>query len=72
VEIAMKANELSHGRRADVLAILAAAFDEANQRAEAIATAQKALDLAVQMKQQRLAEALREQLRSYQSQSPQR
>jgi tetratricopeptide (TPR) repeat protein len=67
VELARRADDLSGHRRADVLLVLAAAYSEAGKLDDAVATAKKALDLAIRQKQPQLERMLRERLRLYES-----
>ena len=59
LEHAQRANQLCGGKRPDVLNTLAAAYAEAGRFPEALATAHKALDLAVQQNKRALADAVR-------------
>ena len=59
VEIARRADQLSGGREPAILGTLAAAYAEAGRFPEALSTAQRALELAVQQNRQGLADALR-------------
>ncbi len=59
LELAQRANRLCAGRRADVLDTLAAACAESGRFPEALAAAQKALELATQANDRALADALR-------------
>ena len=70
LRLAAKANELSAGRRADVLDTLAAAQAEAGQFAEAVATAQKALELAKRKHQSALAELVEKRIALYEAKTP--
>jgi Flp pilus assembly protein TadD len=62
-----KAVELSKGRNARFLSELAKAYDKTGRSAEAVTTAQQALDLAVQQHNKQLEKNLRDALDGYQS-----
>ena len=68
VELARQADRLSGGRRPDVLDALAAAYAEAGQFPEALATARRALELATQQDKKTLADALRNRIALYEAQ----
>jgi tetratricopeptide (TPR) repeat protein len=68
VELARSADRLSGGTRAPILNTLAAAYAEAGQYPEAVATAQRALDLAAG--QESAAEGIRMRLRLYEAGVP--
>jgi protein O-mannosyl-transferase len=70
VEIARRANRLSGGNRASVLDTLAAAYAEAGRFAEAVQTARKALELAVQQNNQPLVDALPARIALYEAGKP--
>jgi Tfp pilus assembly protein PilF len=70
IEHAQRANQLSGGRRPDVLDTLAAAYAEAGWFAEAEAIARQALQLATQQSNQGLANALRSRLALYEAGKP--
>ncbi len=72
VAAARRADDLANHRRPDCLQVLAAAYAEAGQLDEAIAAAQKALNLAATAKLPALENILREQIRSYENQRPER
>jgi tetratricopeptide (TPR) repeat protein len=72
VELAQQADRLSGGSNPSALATLAAAYAETQRFDEALATAQKALQLASAQTNNAQAEALKAQIRSYQSGSPHR
>jgi tetratricopeptide (TPR) repeat protein len=67
VELARRANDLSAGRRPEVLDTLAAAFAEAGRFGEAVATGQKALELARQKGPAALAGLLQARIALYQA-----
>jgi Tfp pilus assembly protein PilF len=70
IELARRAEQLSGGRDPAFLATLGAAHAETGQFTEAIATASRALDLAVRQNNQQLTSILRAQLSLYQSGRP--
>jgi tetratricopeptide (TPR) repeat protein len=70
VELAQRANQLSGGQDAVILRTLAAAYAEAGRFAEAIATAQRARQLATAQNNPGLANALQAQLGFYQAGTP--
>jgi len=70
VELARQAEQLSGGRDPALLGTLAAAYAEAARFAEAVATAQRAVELAVAQTNTAQAETLRARLKLYQSGSP--
>jgi tetratricopeptide (TPR) repeat protein len=70
IEHAKRANHLCGGERPDILDVLAAAYAEAGWFPEAVATARKALQLAVQQKASVLADALRARLALYEAGRP--
>jgi Flp pilus assembly protein TadD len=72
IEHAQRANRLCRGRRADALDTLAAAYAERGQFPEALATVRKALDLATQQHDQRLADTLRSRTKLYAAGKPYR
>jgi Flp pilus assembly protein TadD len=61
-----KAVELSKGRNVRFLSELAKAYDKTGRPAEAVTTAQQALDLAVEQHNQELEKNLRDALDGYQ------
>jgi protein O-mannosyl-transferase len=67
VALAQRAGELSGGREPAILDTLAAAYAEAGRFAEAVQTAQKAIELATQQKKQALADSLRVRIKLYQA-----
>jgi protein O-mannosyl-transferase len=70
VELARQANQLSGGENPAVLQTLAAAYAESGRFAEAIATVQQALQLAVVQSNLPMADALHAQIGLYQAGSP--
>ncbi len=70
VELAQRANQLTGGGNPAVLGTLAAAFAEAGRFPEAVATAQRALQMAETQSNPALADALRSQLKLYQAGVP--
>ncbi len=70
VELAQRANQLTGDGNPVVLGTLAAAYAEAGRFPEAVATAQRALQLAGTQSNTALAEALRSQLKLYQASLP--
>ncbi len=70
VELAQQAERLSGGRNPSVLETLAAAYAETGRFPEAIATAQRALDLATARTNSALMEPLRAQIALYRAGSP--
>ena len=70
IEHAERANRLCGGERPDILDVLAAAYAEAGWFPEAVATARKALGLAVQQKASVLADGLRARLALYEAGRP--
>jgi protein O-mannosyl-transferase len=70
VELAQQAERLSEGRNPAILGTLAAAYAEAGRFTEAVATAQRALQLANAQNNTALADALQGQLRLYQTGLP--
>jgi tetratricopeptide (TPR) repeat protein len=70
IELAQRAVKLSDGREPAVLGTLAAAYAEAGRFAEAVQTAEKALELATSQDNAALADALRPRIKLYQSNSP--
>ncbi len=70
VELARRAEQLSGGRDANVIATLGAAYAEAGQFPEAIGAAGRALNLALLQNNQGLANAVRAQIPLYQSGRP--
>ena len=72
VEVAGKLNQLSGGTDPESEAVLAAAYAEAGQFPEAVATAQHALQLATSQKNPEWVAALQSQLKSYEAGQPYR
>jgi len=72
IEYAQRANQRCRGRRADVLDALAAAYAEAGQFAEALATARQALELATQQNNHALAAGLHARIALYEAGKPYR
>ena len=72
VELSERADHLTGGQNATIIATLAAAEAEAGHFPEAIKTAQRALDLALGSGQTTLSALIREQIALYQSGSPSR
>ena len=70
IEIAGRASRLAGGDQPAVLDTLAAAYAEAGRFPEAIATARKALDLAVRQNKQSMADGLRARLALYEAGKP--
>ena len=70
VELAQRAVRLSGGRKPAVLSTLAAAYAEARRFAEAVATAEQALDLATRQNDGQLAEALRRRVSLFNARTP--
>ena len=70
VELARRAAQLSHGREPAVLDALAAAYAENGQFSEAVAAAQRALDLASAHGNTVLADAIRARIKLYRSATP--
>jgi hypothetical protein len=70
IEAAQRACDLTQGKNPVVLATLAAAFAEAGQFTNAIATAQHAIELASSQRQRTLVQALQPQLELYQKGLP--
>lgn len=70
VDLARRANQLSGGQNPEVLRALAAALAEDRQFAEAVKTAQHALELAESQANAELAAALRAHLKRYETGSP--
>lgn len=72
IEHAQRANQICGGRRADVLNTLAAAYAEAGQFPQALATARKALELATQQNRQAWVDVLRSRIALYEAGKPYR
>ena len=72
VELAQQAERLSGGKDPPILGTLAAAYAEAGRFSEAVATAQRALELATAQANTTLAEDLRARISLYQAGSPYR
>ena len=70
VEMALRAQELSGGTEPHILDTLAAAYAEAGRFPEAIATAERALELAPAGTNMALADAIRSRLKLYRANSP--
>ncbi len=70
VELAQRAVNLAGGLDAALLDTLAAAYAEAGRFEEAVGTARRALDMATQHGQQRLAEGLRARIALYEARTP--
>jgi spermidine synthase len=70
VELAERALKLSVGNEPAILDTLAAAYAEAGRFSEAVAAANKALDLATQRHQETLADRLRARLTLYKAGKP--
>ncbi len=70
VELARRAVQLSGGREPAILGTLAAAYAETGRFAEAVATANRALDLATHQHNQTLADGLRARLALYKAGKP--
>jgi tetratricopeptide (TPR) repeat protein len=70
VDLAEKANRLTGGNNAQFLVTLAAAYAEAGRLAEAVQTANRALQLAEASADNALVKLLRTHLQLYQSGSP--
>jgi tetratricopeptide (TPR) repeat protein len=70
VELAEQAERLSGGKNPAILGTLAAAYAEAGRLAQAVATAQRALELATAQTNSADVEALRAQIGLYQAGSP--
>jgi superkiller protein 3 len=70
VELAQRAVALSDGKSPEILATLAAAYAEAGRFFEAVQTARKALDLAIQQKKQPLANSIEIRIRLYATKMP--
>jgi hypothetical protein len=70
VDLARQAVRLSNGRVPIFLDTLAAAYAEAGRFPDAVKTARMAMRLAVQQKQQTLAEALRTEIALYEARKP--
>jgi tetratricopeptide (TPR) repeat protein len=67
VELAQQAEQLSGGKNASILGTLAAAYAETGRFPEAVATAQRALELAAAQTNTAQVEPLREQIELYRS-----
>jgi tetratricopeptide (TPR) repeat protein len=72
IEHAQQAAQLLGGKRPSTLDTLAAAYAEAGWFPEALGTAHQALDLAVEQRNRRLADALRARLALYEAGKPYR
>ena len=70
VELAQQAVQLSGGNAPEILDTLAAAYAEAGSFPEAVATAQRALDLSAAQNKKPLAEVIQNQLKLFETHSP--
>ena len=70
VELAQRANEITHGESPAILGTLAAAYAEAGRFADAVTAVQRALKLAEAQSNASMAELLRSQLKLHQSNAP--
>jgi tetratricopeptide (TPR) repeat protein len=70
IELAQRANQLSRGKRSDVLDTLAAAYAEAGWFPEALAAARKALQLATPQDAPTFQDALRGRITLYEAGKP--
>jgi tetratricopeptide (TPR) repeat protein len=70
VELAQQAERLSGGKNSSILGTLAAAYAEAGRFTDAVATAQRALELATAQTNPAQVEALRTRIGLYQAGSP--
>ena len=70
VDLAERAVQISDGREPAVLGTLAAAYAEAGRFPEAVQTARKALDLAVQQNKQALADSIKAKIPLYEAARP--
>ena len=70
IDLAQRANQLSGGQDPVILRTLAAAYAEGGQFAEAVTTAQRAMQLADAQSDATLGDALRAQVKLYQAGSP--
>jgi tetratricopeptide (TPR) repeat protein len=70
IERAQQAKQLTGGKDPNIFRTLAAAFAEARRYSDAVATAQRALELAVAQNNTSLAGALQEELKLYQANQP--
>jgi tetratricopeptide (TPR) repeat protein len=70
LELALRAAQLSNGREPAVLGTLAAAYAEAGRFAEAVQTAEKALELATQQNQQQMVQSIRIKIPLYRAGTP--
>ena len=70
LELALRAERLSAGKNPLFIGTLAAAYAETGQFAEAVAAAQRALQLAAAQNNPALTNALRAQITTYQAGSP--
>jgi tetratricopeptide (TPR) repeat protein len=69
-ELAQQAVQLSGGKSPEILDTLAAAYAEAGRFPEAVAMAQRALDLSAVQNNKPLAEVIQNQLKLYEANSP--
>ncbi len=72
IEHAQRANQISAGRRPDILYALAAAYAEAGRFPEAVAAARKARELATQQNNRGVADASRAAIALYEAGKPYR
>ena len=72
VALAAQANQLTGGGNAITLTTLAAAYAEAGKFDDAVATARKALNQALAQKDNKLAEALKQEIKLYEAGRPMR
>ena len=70
VALAQRAVKLSGGREPAILDTLAAAYAEAGRFADAVQTAQKAIDLATQQNRQTLAASIKARRQLYEAKTP--
>jgi tetratricopeptide (TPR) repeat protein len=70
VELARRAEKLTAGQQPAVVDVLAAAYAEAGRFAEAVRTAQKALELATQQNQRALVELIKMKMALYEAGTP--
>jgi protein O-mannosyl-transferase len=70
VALAQRAAQLSGGREPAILDTLAAAYAEAGRFAQAVETAQKAIELATQQNKKALANSVQAKLRLYEAGTP--
>jgi len=70
VDLAQRAVDLSDGQEPAFLDTLAAAYAETGQFAEAVQTAEKAVELATQQKKKVFADAIEARIRVYKTRAP--